>query len=719
MDVVGSMLSYPLGFEDLSSLIRKTANIEQSLQSRMTNAADAEESSYFSDKMVLSDVLWHATDDASLLTPTQLLSIRNVIVEVLCHQHTIYTIMDNLHAVGTMSPSNKTHFMKSFRLWLSILLTLMNAPTRKQGTSYLQVPRYHTNATIPKARLIYMDSHLHLRRIFLLDKVGKERTMPVSVPMDTFLSFFLSAYITHLTPRDAVYVFGGGGLRRWSARAEYFVAYLTDPEGIVGLPTWIIPDHKIIRRIGINALGVKYQFDRNKMRDVATISRHTVDVLFKEYTYWSSLYRARHIDDINKQLSLYYHVPSPAHIHHSKFSPINKTVDEHMRDRYKNNELELNIPYRTPLPSPSDLNVGGGGTRRNPKLFIGERPYCTVCNHRAEFIEKTEQHFVLRCTPGCNTGRCWYACERKSFRIDHTLLPCNENPHGRPKQIVRKSTIKKVPIVDKYNLVAMYGSIVTTIPRDTVFIGLDLSPNANAICVMTDLTHYKIHCHTKVVTTQLYLESPFLVHTAIDSTVDMATIISRHIGEHKRNGKKVYIGYEGSLPKKVTTDDSQRGYIATIIDRLQELYPSETFYNLDNLAIKRVWRKVFMDSEEIPDNNTADVYDIMSTFIDSHQRIVKSKNNVTFRQYVKKTYKLRNFILWRHRNLEPAFDIDVPTNVVMPTYNPTSSVQGTSLDWFYTAAKQASGHPVSDIIDSYIIARHVLLSTIFSGRVHS
>jgi hypothetical protein len=240
-----------------------------------------------------------------------MLSIRNIIVEVLCHEtyiQKILTIIKSFQANPRVVTRKNKDDKVFFRLWLDILIKLANAPSRRQCSVMLEVPR-HTDNTSTKARLVYPRSG-HLERLFYLDKVGKDRRMPVSYPLGPFLTFFMAAYLVYVTPEGSHHVFDNSTTVRWAGKSSVFRDFLSDSknEGPMRLPKWLFKQQKMLRRIGINALGAKFQFDYQTMEDIAIVSRHSINILLSEYAYWSVLYmERRHM--MAESTSVYYYDP--------------------------------------------------------------------------------------------------------------------------------------------------------------------------------------------------------------------------------------------------------------------------------------------------------------------------------------------------------------------------------------------------------------------------
>ena len=636
---------------------------------------DGDGGPYHQDKCTYARVIASMNTQFS---PQQLLSIRNHIVEVLSHADTVRHVLSILQA-GAEKDGPGRRFV---RLWLDVLIKLTNAPNRLQCSVQLQLPR--TETLSPVARLIYQHP-TELERVFFMDKVGKLRRMPVSIPLGPDLSLFLAAYILRFTPAKCTFVFHDAVEKPWPGLSTEFVAFMTGET--VRLPLRLFPNQKMLRRIGINALAVKHNFKHEALEDLAHMSRHSVAILLNNYTTWSSVHQQR--ASTSASASTQY---SPCHLlQHVAPEFVAKTWAAFQK-RYP---LLLQVPD-TPLlvnDNTSRALDPGGRTELQAVRYTGARPLCSSCHERVQFVSINEH----RC--------CRLSCYPTPHEWFETMLPAQ---YALPDIVLldvlprrKEHYNRRDLLIRKENVGARYRHITVSPTVRSLHLGLDLSPHGTSMCIMKSgdppVIWYLTTTATSIRTTSII---PQIREGELHE--QLCRLVLAAVGEVSN----VHIAYESPLPHSVIHSEDQRTFVESVIAHLQKrLAPTTSFHAFDNRLIKTGWRRNF-GTEQIQDHHlwkgndrTTDVgvYDVcdrIRTYIDQHSGVDDVKHRVA-----KKAAKLINYILWRGRGLHV---LGIP---VLPVEWDDTAIE--------TFVPLVSAHPVSDIVDAYMIARHSYLVDLY------
>ena len=650
-------------------------------------------SPYLEDQRIFAQTLALGHQQWRLLTPLQLLAVRNHIVERLCHVDIVTRVLDHMseyrHQRGTVEGR------WYLRLWLDILLKLCNAPNRLQCSTGLEVPR-QALAEDMMARLVYA-RHGQLERLFFLDKVGKSRRMPVACQLGPFLSLFCAAYLLYVTPVGSRYVFSDSPTQQWSAKCGGFRKFLTTDAGPVNLPTWIIPDQKMLRRLGVVALATKFQFEHDATEDVAHLARHSLSTLLTEYATWSKVFTQR-----SDQGPLWYLEPQlPSHV-----------PDQMITDVW----AQMNSTY--PLPRvdqpaivvalPRIVPATAGGTRTHPREYTGGvRPRCTTCQCRVDFLSFGPGHRYLLTCPD----------EHEYFYtiLDIRQLPLTEAPlvlsgpaiqsldrpykcalpvrPARPVRPVRPARPAR-PAQPARLALGPTGPPV-------LHVGLDLSPTCVAVCMMYHVDQYTV--------TYLYNNPSTLFQTdgfvavAYDPTIPRDA--AERVGEllrveiNRMSVTKVHVQYEAALPHRKNVSESQRKYIETFVREVHARLQTYGIYvrleMLDTRLVKACWFRSLGTEPAIPPGD-ARLYEEIQTYIQGHTK--RPDITAPQRVFVKQAHKFANYLVWKARGLPDLLD-------------------PISVDWSIpsTSMKDIHAHPVSDIVDAYMLARHGYFQSLYSG----
>ena len=250
--------------------------------------------------------------NANMMTPIQLLSIRNYIVSAL--RHTQLTYIDKLiikFSLWTTSEQNVwkngnqySSDMQRFRHWLDSAIKLTNVPNRRQASNWLEEPSVTTEFTIHTvARLFCIQTigHVMFERVFYLDKVGKGMTKPIRIPLGETLSIYMGWFLSMKKYRTQ-YVFDILNSVWDSSKICDYLRELTQ------LSDKCLPNQHILRTIQINALGVCEGMDRYKMGMYAILCRHELDVVQRSYSKWYKQFQMNEYDDVRFR---YKHIHSP------------------------------------------------------------------------------------------------------------------------------------------------------------------------------------------------------------------------------------------------------------------------------------------------------------------------------------------------------------------------------------------------------------------------
>ena len=225
------------------------------------------------------------TEGREHLDTFQFLSLRNYIVEHLVKQQ---PEIDKLVSNGLAGRQITGPQRKHFRNWLDVAIKMTNVANRVQASTKLEVPQLSNSATFSSrnlARLVYGDDGL-FERLFVADKVGKD-TKPVMIPLGKTLSFYLGSWLAIFEP--SAYVFENKNRSLWNASKE-----ITDfLAKIFPLHKWLVGKQSDLRVIGGSTMAVFTHFDRRSMDLMGLLSRHTVNVIEKDYLLWSRLGRKR------------------------------------------------------------------------------------------------------------------------------------------------------------------------------------------------------------------------------------------------------------------------------------------------------------------------------------------------------------------------------------------------------------------------------------------
>ena len=140
-------MEYPLSVDDIHRLLSGTdIDMVNEIKIRANTDVNPEIRRYFNDKHVLAMAMMSQSRDNKALIPIQLLSIRNVIVEILCNKPNVNQIIEIIQYFRglkdrTIWTEESKKYREHYRMWLDILTKLTNSPSRLQCSVFLEVPR--------------------------------------------------------------------------------------------------------------------------------------------------------------------------------------------------------------------------------------------------------------------------------------------------------------------------------------------------------------------------------------------------------------------------------------------------------------------------------------------------------------------------------------------------------------------------------------------------
>jgi hypothetical protein len=159
----------------------------------------------------------------------------------------------------------------------------------------------------------------------------------------------------------------------------------------------------------------------------------------------------------------------------------------------------------------------------------------------------------------------------------------------------------------------------------------------------------------------------------------------------KRN---IQIAYEAPLRSGPETYEDQRTFAEGLVDELKVTLPTAVFVSLNNLQVKWTWAKRFgtEPTMSIPMDR---LYGDVQQYIKKNRT---RRSKVRERSDAKRAVKLTNYIIWQGRQLPGLLRVPLTDSVEIEESIPLTS-----------------GHPVSDIVDCYMLARHLYFTDNYSA----
>lgn len=674
---------------------------------------------YIKDKRILLDLITSGTKHMTEVTPVQYLSVRNVIVEALYYrQGYIDDIITRFRDGGSeFRKSNQGKLLRRFfRLWLDVALKLCNVPSRIQVSTNLELPVVRrTFDTRTVAKLVY-NVRGSLSRMFMMDKTAKTNgTMPVSVPLGRVLTYYMSSYILYVMPKGSKYVFNDtkNDVGKWNPESQEFVDFLCQrpPEGLLGLPGWLLPRQHCLRIIGINAMAALYHFDSGRLEDLGTLSRHTRNVMLTDYTFWSDLHQER-FQNLEDTGLLYLRIDDEMDVNEELESGVMDSMDSLYLTELMEPQDVRDVPDSVPVN-----RIDGSSVCKPIVIHIGDgtpRPMCSLCGQMVIFQKyhkkDDEIEFLLSCVEDHDDeDKEWFYWKTDQLSFDrminsdgyYTYPPNSSSKSDR----VRGQTRSKIKKLDWYVRNGTFNPIV----QRTCYVGLDISPKVLAFSIKT-FKSTKIVYHSRTDTGPEIdeyngLEIKRVFH---DESIDENDMISKFIEsmvdsiESCGSDMGVCISYETALAPNPKISAKQRELVLSIDHilrhKVRDVVGNQRFriLDIDNMLVKSAWERTFHGESGVDQNSEyKPLLENMNSYISLNQaRRMGSVKNLS----AKLARKAKNYVIWCSKNL--------------PVFAGTVLSESVS-----TLIKNFGSHPVSDIVDAYMLSRHMYYVDAYTGTV--
>jgi hypothetical protein len=165
------------------------------------------------------------------------------------------------------------------------------------------------------------------------------------------------------------------------------------------------------------------------------------------------------------------------------------------------------------------------------------------------------------------------------------------------------------------------------------------------------------------------------------------------------------VAYETPLPSGPETDEEQRTFAEGLIDALKMALPTAVFVSLNNLQVKWTWAKRFGTEPTLSDPMNR-MYSEVQRYIQKNRT---RRSSVTERNNAKRAVKLINYIIWQGRQLPNLLRVPLAELTTSPSHQ-TGQIE--------QSIPPTSDHPVSDIVDSYMLARQLYFTDMYSADLN-
>lgn len=186
------------------------------------------------------------------------------------------------HYATGHSPADRIAFGKAhLRQWLALALRVWNVPCRVQLDIHLDAPSLHdTDEYVARLQPTSAGTYL---RVVNRDKVAGFQ-QAVAIPVDAVLSLYLFYYLRHCRAQpEARHVFQTKRGAPWTRASRDLKAWLEAQ----GVPcAQLCPNHRFVhhlRHVGLAVFALRHDFDEQKIREYATLMRHSLDTIEKYY----------------------------------------------------------------------------------------------------------------------------------------------------------------------------------------------------------------------------------------------------------------------------------------------------------------------------------------------------------------------------------------------------------------------------------------------------
>jgi hypothetical protein len=599
----------------------------------MVDGDDEDARAWAADKMVYTHLLRSTRHSADKRVPRelyskrmdtyQMLSVRNQAVDRLClHMPRLHALLARCHTDPAWRPEADDHVF--FACWLDVAVRLTNVPSRTQCTYALEMPstdRDMSYGTHTVARLVYRQAQLH--RVTMMDKVGTSQK-PVSSPLHPMLTFYVGCWLRFFHNRVSNWVYHTYTGEPWHATMSTDVLKFVR-RGL--LPPKMFPDTKCLRVLGLAGLVVHADLDRGKMRYIAKLARHSVEVLETEYLRWTRYNRADHrrgvphriaslpwppadvSDDLRAEVRTYLHtafgVPAvprsiPAAVVEAPFVFGPEMESEGVRYREVPNDVPLPLCADpacrrrlacTHVDDESRVWSSCGCGRVYRLLGREEMPALDNLDVAMGVITCTDSgppacydvldvHPLPNCV-GCprpledtDAGRC--ECGRFYRFLGHTAARSRLEAAVVWRANRRRRVVDRAPVVRG----GRYGA----------YVGVDCSKNGVAITVLwtngtiaAKVYYWCREAYTPPESGAVHFER--VVHDGVDLHDSIESVVKKLAEELRET--TCCVGVEEPLPVSRTHSEDQRVFTLAVRDRVAAHFPGVR--TVDNSAARTVW----------------------------------------------------------------------------------------------------------------------------------
>ena len=246
----------------------------------------------------------------NVLDPYALITIRERVVDALrLEQSRLDTFIENFLIFGTpvINGVHLSTFALELRNWLELVMRFTSIPLRIQCSQFMVVPSHETSDYICK--LVYDPFTCTYSRIVNRDKTQTTHqplSIPVGFHIDPYMAFYMRECRPLLNPR-VPYVFVSKRGKTWTRASRNLKNYLVR----LGIqPDQIEESGRFLhgaRKIALASFAIRVNFDIMKLRGLAKLMRHSIEVSERYYSTWMNMYlsqQATHVwaEEMNGQV---------------------------------------------------------------------------------------------------------------------------------------------------------------------------------------------------------------------------------------------------------------------------------------------------------------------------------------------------------------------------------------------------------------------------------
>jgi hypothetical protein len=321
--------------------------------------------------------------------PYALSTIRDLIVNGLLKEQVDYIDPYIIRYINSPNPDScKYDFGTRFRNWIELAIRFTNIPCRIQCTRDMRLPVHSSYTYVSK--LVRKNGQFH--RLINQDKTRTSH-QPLSLPLDSTLSVYLSMYIDHFRPcdTDSDYVFLTKKGAKWNRPSRDLKKYI---ECVLQIPIdEIDPTGRFIhasRSIMMASFAIRVAFDHNRMHEFARLMRHSSTTNEQYYSIWQQKHASdRAIDTFstvfNLDMNTYTPPPIPEKARVALRLP--GSIIRHYCHHQENDNSDHVVPHyatrsigtQTNSDTSSDPVVSISSSDLNEVDIAGTIPSCLSC----------------------------------------------------------------------------------------------------------------------------------------------------------------------------------------------------------------------------------------------------------------------------------------------------------------------------------------------------